>query len=200
MLLTCPNCETIFRVASHNLKPTGQSVRCSVCTHVWQAQPGKDTVTPEPNDMQEAIKALRLPVLVLVIFMVGVASIAFNRGLITAYMPSLIGAFDVVGLTVRPDLNKLKVTNLSADYSGDNLRLSGALTNVSGWRTHAADLRVTVTSKDGVIMNEVILTPEHKVIDALGATRFFVQLDVEDSASAQEANIVVIPLDNRIFQ
>lgn len=197
MLLTCPNCETIFRVASHNLKASGQSVRCSVCTHVWTAQPGKDTITPEPNDMQEAVKALRLPVLALVVFMGIAATIAFNRGVITAYMPGLIGAFDVVGLTVRPDLKTLKVTDLSANYAGDTLRLSGALTNISSLRTHAADLRVTVTAKDGVIMNEVILSPEHRLIDAQGSTRFFVQLDVEESS---EANIVVVPLDNRIYQ
>lgn len=197
MLLTCPNCETIFRVESHNLKAEGQAVRCSVCTHVWQAKPGKETMSPEPNDLQDALKALRVPIGILLVFLFVVGGIAFNRVVITAYMPSLISVFDVTGLVIRPDIDDLEVADLSASYVGDNLRLSGRLKNNGSLRTHAADLRVTVTSQDGVIMNEVVLKTEQPLIDAGGASDFFVQLDVEQSA---EANVMVVPLANRIYQ
>lgn len=197
MLLTCPNCETIFRVDSHNIKASGQAVRCSVCTHVWQARPGKDTIAPEPNDMHDAVRALRVPVILLVVFMGVVSAVAFNRVLITAYFPTLTGLFDVVGLTIRPNINVLAVTDLSATYSGDTLRLNGNLKNTGATRTHAADLRVTVTSRDGIIMNDVILSPEDDFIDAGKVTGFFVQLDVEQS---EEANVTVTPLANRIYQ
>lgn len=197
MLLTCPNCETIFRVDSHNLKAEGQPVRCSVCTHVWQAKPGKETISPEPNDMQDALQALRIPIGILLVFLCVVGGIAFNRVIITAYAPSLISAFDVTGLVIRPDIGSLEVTDLSASYVGDNLRLSGSLKNKGSLRTHAADLRVTVTSQDGVIMNEVVLKTEQSLIDAGSKSDFFVQLDVEQSA---EANVRVVPLANRIYQ
>ena len=197
MLLTCPNCETIFRVDSHNLKAEGQPVRCSVCTHVWQAKPSKDTMSAEPNDIQDALKALRVPISILAVFLCVVGGVAFNRVVITAYIPSLIGVFDVSGLVIRPDIEGLEVTDLSASYTGDNLRLSGSLKNLRSTRTHSASLRVTVTSQDGVIMNEVVLQTEQSLIEPGGKTDFFVQLDVEQSV---EANITVVPLASRIYQ
>ena len=197
MLLTCPNCETIFRVDSHKFKPEGQAVRCSVCSHVWQAKVGKDTMGKEPNDVQEAFKALRLPLAILLVFLGLAAGVAFNRGVITAYFPSLIGVFDVAGLTIRPVLTGLEVTDLEASYIGDNLRLSGNLLNNRMVRSHAPDLRVTVTATDGVIMNEVIIKTEAQLIDPGEKTSFFIQLDVESSG---EANITVAPLANRIYQ
>ena len=36
---TCPNCETVFRIDSERISEGGQAVRCSVCSHVWQAEP-----------------------------------------------------------------------------------------------------------------------------------------------------------------
>ena len=39
MLLTCPNCETVFRIDSERIGDGSQAVRCSVCAHVWQAEP-----------------------------------------------------------------------------------------------------------------------------------------------------------------
>ena len=147
--------------------------------------------------MQDAFRALRVPIGILVVFLCLVGGIAFNRVVITAYMPSLISVFDVSGLIIRPDIEGLEVTDLSASYAGDNLRLSGNLKNKRSTRTHSADLRVTVTSQDGLIMNEVVLKTEQALIEPGGKTGFFAQLDVEQSA---EANVTVVPLANRIYQ
>ncbi|MGA0310348.1 MAG: zinc-ribbon domain-containing protein [Candidatus Puniceispirillaceae bacterium] len=35
MLLTCPQCETIFRVDRLRLHPAGQPVHCRICDHIW---------------------------------------------------------------------------------------------------------------------------------------------------------------------
>jgi predicted Zn finger-like uncharacterized protein len=38
MLLTCPQCETIFRVDRLRLHPAGQPVHCMICDHIWTAR------------------------------------------------------------------------------------------------------------------------------------------------------------------
>ena len=50
MLLTCENCETIFRIESAHLKTPGQKVRCSVCKHVWAPEVTDDTQKDTRND------------------------------------------------------------------------------------------------------------------------------------------------------
>ena len=63
------------------------------------------------------------------------------------------------------------------------------------WRTHAADLQVTVRGADGTIMQETVIRPDHDMIDAQAESGFFVQLAVE---AGHEAHVTVTPLANRI--
>src|SRR5262245_54487009 len=37
MLITCTNCATSYEVAANDLGPTGRSVRCVRCQHMWFA-------------------------------------------------------------------------------------------------------------------------------------------------------------------
>ena len=39
MFLTCPHCTTIFRVDADLIPQDGQTVRCSICHHIWIASP-----------------------------------------------------------------------------------------------------------------------------------------------------------------
>ncbi len=39
MIITCPQCKTRYRLAEHLLKDQGGKVRCSRCSHVFQAPP-----------------------------------------------------------------------------------------------------------------------------------------------------------------
>lgn len=39
MKLSCPVCHTRFTLTDEALGPNGRKVRCSVCSHVWQAEP-----------------------------------------------------------------------------------------------------------------------------------------------------------------
>ena len=128
----------------------------------------------------------------------GLASgVIMNRGVITAYLPFLINGFDSIGLPIRPAVTQLQVVGLNASYVGDTIRLSGGLRNISMWRTHAADLLVTVRGADGTIMQETVIRPDDDVIVSQTESGFFVQLSVE---GGHEAHVVVTPLANRIYR
>ena len=214
MLLTCPHCTTVFRVDADLIPQDGQTVRCSICHHIWVASP-----EPPPADQSVALfdagavaasqlpavtplsaargrlKNLWKPCLVAVLAAGLTGGVIMNRGTITAYLPVLINGFDAIGLPIRPALAQLQVARLQASYVGDTMRLSGGLRNRGMWRTHAADLQVTVRGADGTIMQETVIRPDHDMIDAQAESGFFVQLAVE---AGREAHVTVTPLANRI--
>ena len=216
MLLTCPNCMTIFRVNADLILPDGQTVRCSICYHVWIASP----VLPFANqpDVQSTdgvftgsslrsvsplsvackrLKNFRKPILAAVLAATFASGVILNRGMITAYLPFLINGFDRIGLSIRPTLAQLQVAGLNASYVGDTMRVSGGLRNIGMWRTHSADLRVSVRGGDGFVMQEMVIRPDDDVIDSQAESRFFVQLAVE---AGPEAHVTVTPLANRVHR
>ena len=89
------------------------------------------------------------------------------------------------------------MAGLNASYVGDTMRLSGRLRNIGMWRTHAADLRVTIRSADGTIMQELVIRPDDDVINSQTESGFFLQLVVE---AGHEAHITVTPLANRVYR
>ena len=214
MLLTCPRCTTIFRVDADLIPQDGQTVRCSICHHIWIASsvpPHADqsvalsdagavaasllpAVTPL-SAARDRLKNLWKPCLVAVLAASLSGGVIMNRGTITAYLPVLINGFDAIGLPIRPAVAQLQVAGLQASYVGDTMRLSGGLRNRGMWRTHAADLQVTVRDADGTIMQETVIRPDHDMIDAQAESGFFVQLAVE---AGREAHVTVTPLANRI--
>ena len=214
MLLTCPHCTTIFRVDADLIPQDGQTVRCSICHHVWVASPVPPSadqsvalsdagaiaasqlpaVTPL-SAARDRLKNLWKPCLVAVLAAGLAGGVIMNRGTITAYLPILINGFDAIDLPIRPAVAQLQVAGLKASYVGDTMRLSGGLRNRGMWRTHAADLQVTVRGADGTIMQETVIRPDHDMIDAQAESDFFVQLAVE---AGREAHVTVTPLANRI--
>ena len=216
MLLTCPHCTTIFRVDADLIPQDGQTVRCSMCHHIWVASPvpppadqsvalsdaGAVAASPLPavtplSAARDRLKNLWKLCLVAVLAAGLAGGVIMNRGTITAYLPVLINGFDVIGLPIRPAVAQLQVAGLNASYVGDTMRLSGALRNIGMWRTHAADLRVTVRGADGTIMHEMVIRPDDDVIDSQAESGFFVQLAVE---AGREAHVTVTPLANRVYR
>ena len=216
MLLTCPHCMTIFRVNADLILPNGQTVRCSMCYHVWIASP----VLPSANQSnvqstngvfaespvrsvsplsvaRNRLKNFRKPFLAAVLAATLASAVIMNRGIITAYLPFLINGFDRIGLSIRPTLAQLQVTGLDASYFGDTMRVSGRLRNIGMWRTHSADLRVSVRGENGIVMQEMVIRPDDDVINRKAESRFFVQLAVEASP---EAHVTVTPLANRVHR
>ena len=123
MLLTCPNCDTVFRVDSDKIGEAGQAVRCSVCAHVWQAEPPMLVPEAEPGEMASALRTVAGSFLVMLVILGGTVGLVVERATITAYAPGLISVFDSIGLSVRPDTGRLRIVDLQADYAGDTMRL-----------------------------------------------------------------------------
>ena len=217
MLLTCPHCTTIFRVDADLIPQDGQSVRCSICHHIWIALPVSPSASQSVVQLadgggvagsplqpvtamsvaRDRLKNLFKPCLAALLVASLAGGVIMNRGMITAYLPFLINGFDRIGLSIRPALDQLKVAGLNANYVGDTIRLSGGLRNIGMWRTHAADLRVTVRGADGTIMQETVIRPDDDVIESHAESGFFVQLAVE---AGHEAHVTVTPLANRVYR
>ena len=127
--------------------------------------PGRPSGDVTPLSVaRERLKQLSRLCLVAVLAASFASSVIMNRGMITAYLPFLINGFNSIGLSIRPAVAQLQVARLNASYVGDTMRLSGVLRNISMWRTHAADLRVTVLGADGTIMQETVIQPDDNVI------------------------------------
>lgn len=59
MIITCPQCETKYRISGDKLKPKGSKVRCSVCNHIFTAYPevkATDQLTTEDYTTASARK------------------------------------------------------------------------------------------------------------------------------------------------
>ena len=194
MLLTCENCETIFRIESAQLKAPNQKVRCSVCKYVW-APDVDDNAPTDPQFVKDSFLVLRMPMLICAIVIFVVSVMSFNRGVISAYVPSTIGLFDMTGLEIRPEIDQLEVRDLKANVSGDTLRISGLLANKSQFRAHAAPLQVTVSDKDGVVILTKRLLPNDAFITGNGTTDFFAQMTIDETAQAE---VRVAPLAMRL--
>ena len=205
---------TVFRVDADLIPQDGQTVRCSICHHIWVASPvppyADESVALSDSGAivasllpgvtplsagRDRLKNLWKPCLVAVLAASLAGGVVMNRSTITAYLPVLINGFDAIGLPIRPAVAQLQVAGLQASYVGDTMRLSGGLRNRGMWRTHAADLQVTVRGADGTIMQETVIRPDHDMIDAQAESDFFVQLAVE---AGREAHVTLTPLANRI--
>ena len=176
MLLTCPNCETVFRIDSERFGDGSQAVRCSVCAHVWQAEPPMLVPEADPGEMRSAVGAVLTPLIILVMVLGIAIGAVTQRATITAYVPGLIGVFDKVGLTVQPQTDKLQFVDLKADYTGDTLRLRGKLMNQSAVYAHAPSLEVTILSASGDSLGSQVIQPDDSVIRPAMASEFFTQI------------------------
>ena len=195
MLLTCPNCETVFRIDSASIGEEGRAVRCSVCSHVWQANPPMLMPESEAGEMKAALRTVLTPFIAMALIVGVLAGGVLYRATITAYAPGLIGVFDGMGLTVRPDINRLQIADLNADYAGDTLRLRGQILNRSAFSAHAPSLEVTVISESGEALANRIIRPDDSVIGADTATDFFIQLVIETN---REPTVTVVMLDEPV--
>ena len=195
MLLTCPNCDTVFRVDDDRIGEAGQAVRCSVCAHVWQAEPPMLADEAEPSEMASALRTVAGSFLLIVVILVGSVGLVAERATITAYAPGLIGIFESVGLTVRPDTDSLAIVDLQADYAGDTMRLRGKLRNDAAFFAHAPLLEVTVMSESGAALANQIIRADDDIIRPSATSSFFTQLVFEAS---REPTVTVTMRDDPV--
>jgi len=197
MLLTCPNCDTVFRVDGEEIGAAGQAVRCSVCAHVWQAAPPMLVEEAEPGEMASALRTVLGSFLVMLLLLGGIVGVVFERATITAYAPGLIGVFQQIGLSVRPDTEHLRIVDLRADYAGDTMRLSGQLQNNAAFFAHAPLLEVRVVSASGESLASRIIRADDAVIRPAMTSGFFTQLVFEAS---NEPTVTVTMRDDPVVR
>ncbi|MEL0132244.1 MAG: DUF3426 domain-containing protein [Rhodobiaceae bacterium] len=197
MLLTCPNCDTVFRVDGEKIGAAGQAVRCSVCAHVWQAAPPMLVEEAEPGEMASALRTVLGSFLVMLLLLGGIVGVVFERATITAYAPGLIGVFQQIGLSVRPDTEHLRIVDLRADYAGDTMRLSGQLQNNAAFFAHAPLLEVRVVSASGESLASRIIRADDAVIRPAMTSGFFTQLVFEAS---NEPTVTVTMRDDPVVR
>ena len=194
MLLTCENCETIFRIEAAQLSKAGQQVRCSVCKHVW-APEIDDTPIADAPLIRDSLGILKKPLLICGVIVALFSLASFNRDVISAYVPATIGIYDMTGLKIRPNIDQLEVRDLKASFQGDTLRISGQLANLSSLRTHAAPLQLSILDEDGVVLHSQRLEPSAMFLEGYGQSDFFIQLTIDD---AEQAEIRIEPLAIRL--
>lgn len=195
MLLTCENCQTIFRVDAKAIAPQGQRVRCSVCKHVWRAEPGKPVEKPQTGLLKETARGLRYPALIIAVLMLVSGGLYSFRGPLTAHFPTLISSFDLAGLTIMPDPSVLEVRDLKAQYTEPLLRVRGALFNISDFRAHASMLQLRVLDADGTELYQQKVTPDGYFIETGLSVPFFAQFEVD---GAKQAQVIVEPVAERL--
>lgn len=197
MLLTCPNCDTVFRVDGEKIGAAGQTVRCSVCAHVWHAEPPMLVAEAEPGEMASALRTVVGSFLVIAVLLGSVVGVVLERATITAYVPGLIGVFDRIGISVRPDTAHLRIIDLKADYAGDTMRLSGRLQNDAAFFAHAPLLEVKVVSESGEPLASRVIRADDAVIRPAMASAFFTQLVFEAS---DEPTVTVTMRDDPVVR
>ena len=90
MPLTCPQCETIFRVDRLRLHPAGQPVHCMICDHIWTARLVTRGDRQDMPSFASYLHKFRLPVIAVLICAGLMTSLIKGRGILTAYFPGLI--------------------------------------------------------------------------------------------------------------
>ena len=196
MLLTCEQCQTIFRIDDSAIAATGQQVRCSVCQHVWHVEPHQPVSDDSNRLLGDVLKRLRLPALTLIMIAAICTIIYAFRGPLTAAHPQLLSAYQFIGLSISPNLSVLQVENLSADYERNILRIRGQLKNNYHLTSHASALEIKILSQTGEILAIERMVPEDKVIEAGQTTAFFLQVDIDNATDAQ---VVVTPISQNII-
>ena len=195
MLLTCENCETIFRVDEKAIAPQGQQVRCSVCKHVWMVEQKPFGKKRHSGLLRETAVRLRYPAFLVAVLMLVSGGLFSFRGPLTAQFPSLISSFELVGLTIIPDPSVLEVRDLKAQYYENLLRVRGVVFNTGDFRAHASMLNLRVVDEDGAELYQQMIKPDSYFIDTGQSVPFFVQLEVD---GAKKANVTVEAVAERL--
>ncbi len=195
MLLTCPHCETIFRVDTADIKTGGRDVRCSVCTHVWHAKRGGADVVTEDADLAGQLKSWRWAVVLVSLMIIMTAVMTMNRNFIAANAPWTGQIYQAIGMTTAPQLDKLEVARLSGTRLRDTIRVTGEITNLSNWGVLAPSLLLTVTDNFGLVLDEKTITLDLDIIDGGISIPFSTQISLDQKLENDDVTeIVVIPI------
>lgn len=195
MLLTCPHCETIFRVDTTDLKSEGRYVRCSICSHVWLAKHRQiDLLTQEEkqtNLWNQSKFKLLLILLMVILSIVAVTS----RNFIAAQVESTQPFYQALGLHLTPALEKIEILRLRATRQRDTVRISGSVSNRAKWKILAPPLLARVTNQAGEILAEKNFRLNQSTIPASASVAFSTQIILPHPLKDDElTEITITPL------
>ncbi len=198
MLLTCPHCETIFRVDRPAIKAGGRKVRCSVCSNVWLAQPSSaDNAAPKTAAPKTAAPKNIISVAAFMVVLAALLMVlaTMNRNFIAANAPWTAGLWNVIGMAATPQLEKLEVIQLSGTRLRDTIRVTGALTNRSDWAVLAPSLLLTVRDGTGTVLGQKMITLDLDIIAGGVSTPFATQISLDQQLDDDNVTeIVVVPV------
>ena len=170
-------------------------MRCSVCSHVWQAKRGGANVITEDADLMQQLKSWRGTVVAIVLAIAVVAGLSIYRNPITAAVPSVVPVYQALGLAITPDLTAVEVGRLSATRRRDTVRVLGEITNITTWPVHAPSLLITVTDAFGLILAEKTIELDDDVLAGGSAMAFTTQITLEQSIDDDVVTeIIVVPV------
>jgi len=194
MLLTCAKCETIFKIDAAAIPKEGRQVRCTICDHVWAAEPRH--LSPPPAKTSSSGQALLIGILALLILSSG---LSVSRHVITALAPGLIPIYHRLGLEVSVNLEAIEVQGLKAERQRNMIHMSGDVMNTSSWPIHAPQLRVVVSNAFGHSLQEETIGLNEGVIASKEAARFTHQVTLEmNLADDVITEITVTPIQRNI--
>lgn len=195
MLLTCPNCETIFRVDAADIKTGGRNVRCSVCSHVWLAKRGGVDTASEDADFTENLRSWRGVIILVVLVILLTALATMNRNFIAANAPWSRGLYHAIGMSTLPQLEKIEVARLNAQRKRDTIRVSGEVNNLSNWSVLAPALLITVTDNFGQVLGEKSIGLDIDILEGARSIPFATQISLNIPLQDDDiTEIVVIPI------
>lgn len=200
MILTCPACETRYRIDDAALAdPAGRELRCAKCGHEWRYVPtpaAPPTPAPPPATVPPPLvtpaTAEAAPVsragpppavargsgvgvgclLVLVLIAALIAAAVLVRTTIVAAFPPLGRVYSAVGLRPEPLGTGLQIGKVAPSRNGDVLVVEGEVTNTTGASHALPRLRVVLRDAAGKELTGKVIDPPAATL-AAGATAHF---------------------------
>ncbi len=196
MIITCPNCETRFKIDAAALAPRGKMVRCSQCGHRWFAEPPAEEPEPPPlpetppvegaaEDEAATARTSRptagtivgWSLLVLVVLLLAAAMLARNE--IVAAWPQATTLYRQLGLPVTLSLG-LELRELASERFEENgvpmLRITAEIVNTARRERVLPPLRVALLDARGRELDFGLFDPPRRRLAPGAFARFEARL------------------------
>ncbi len=197
MIITCPNCQTRFKIDPEALAPRGKMVRCSQCGHRWFAEPPAEELEPPPLPESSPLEAAAgeepvatapagrlgtgtiLGWLLVVLVVLLAAALVLGRNEIVAAWPQAATLYRQLGLPVTMALG-LELRDLQSERLEENgvpiLRITGEIANPTGQERILPPLRVALLDGEGRELDFGLFDPPRRRLGPGAITRFEARL------------------------
>ena len=191
MIITCPECETSYKIADTAVGSEGRTVRCTSCGHRWHVEPPAEEPEPAPivdtprrrvtpNKVRRASSKATVGAWLALLFLVlMVSSFVVARNEMVATFPSTAGLYQTLGLPIKVELG-LELRNLETervDREGSSiLVVRGEVLNISGADRDVPEIKITLLDEAGnELVKDTFPTPQDNIPDG-GSTSFLAEV------------------------